>query len=62
MCKLIHMRKRTRKPTTNGIEKQFTVRHQLLLTPAQYRKLSELANASKCSMGAVLRLLLDEAK
>jgi hypothetical protein len=51
--------RKLKRPST---PKLYPIRHQLLISKEQYRKLSELANAMKCSMGAVLRFLLDEAK
>lgn len=46
------------KPVTNP--KLYPVRMHLLLSTEQYRKLAEMANASQCSMGAVLRQLVSD--
>jgi len=39
----------------------FTVRVPVLVSKDQYRKLYELATAAKCSVGALLRSLIDNA-
>lgn len=45
----------------NDAPSVYTVRVPLLVSKDQYRRLIELANASKCSVGALLRSLINNA-